>query len=241
MSSTFLYLAIVAVWAVVLVPMWLRRDTEATTGISRRLLHKRADEDGVDLDTADHDLDFDTGEIDLDAVDRAHEDGETAESGQPGAGQEIQAEDEAHVEAGTAEESSVQRRSGRAAVIARRRRRTVGLTLLVLTAVSVAALGFAPWWITAPPVLLMVGHLTLLRVAVQMDQARAHEEAEVARAEAARVLAETEQAAEPATPEPVIHEPSAEVLEFVGRSGDEVFDQYAEDGRTVEDRRAVGE
>ncbi|XRQ05522.1 hypothetical protein ACN3XK_54590 [Actinomadura welshii] len=42
MSSAVLYLAIVAVWAVVLVPMWLRRDTE-TTGITR-LLHKRPDE-----------------------------------------------------------------------------------------------------------------------------------------------------------------------------------------------------
>jgi hypothetical protein len=41
-SSAVLYLAIVAVWAIVLVPMWLRRDTEAT-GITR-LLHKRADE-----------------------------------------------------------------------------------------------------------------------------------------------------------------------------------------------------
>ncbi|MFB4296280.1 hypothetical protein [Actinomadura sp. NTSP31] len=42
MSSAVLYLAIVVVWAIVLVPMWLRRDTE-NTGITR-LLHKRADE-----------------------------------------------------------------------------------------------------------------------------------------------------------------------------------------------------
>jgi hypothetical protein len=41
-SSAVLYLAIVAVWAIVLVPMWLRRDTE-NAGITR-LLHKRADE-----------------------------------------------------------------------------------------------------------------------------------------------------------------------------------------------------
>ncbi|WP_026414349.1 hypothetical protein [Actinomadura oligospora] len=239
MSSAFLYLAIVAVWAVVLVPMWLRRDTEATTGISRRLLHKR--EDGADLGGVDHDLDFDTAEIDLDAV--AHEAAGTAGSGRPEAEQEpeITAEDEGHAEAGATGEPGGPRRPGRAAVIARRRRRTVGLTLLVLTAVSVAALGLAPWWIIAPPVLLLAGHLTLLRVAVQMDQARAHEEAEVARAEADRVLAEAEQAAEPVTPEPATHEPSAEVLEFVGRTEDEVFDQYAEDGRTVEDRRAVGE
>ncbi|HEX2314875.1 MAG TPA: hypothetical protein VHJ17_14125, partial [Thermomonospora sp.] len=36
MSSTLLYLAIVAVWAVVLVPMWLRRD-------NARNLARRAD------------------------------------------------------------------------------------------------------------------------------------------------------------------------------------------------------
>ncbi|MGI5204297.1 hypothetical protein ACQEU6_22280 [Spirillospora sp. CA-108201] len=48
MSSAVLYLAIVAVWAVVLVPMWLRRDTE-TTGISR-LLHKRPDEPAAEDD-----------------------------------------------------------------------------------------------------------------------------------------------------------------------------------------------
>ncbi|MFC6884540.1 MULTISPECIES: hypothetical protein [Actinomadura] len=43
MSSAVLYLAIVAVWAIVLVPMWLRRDGEAT-GI-HRLLHKRPAEE----------------------------------------------------------------------------------------------------------------------------------------------------------------------------------------------------
>ncbi|MFI0371562.1 hypothetical protein ACH35V_27170 [Actinomadura sp. 1N219] len=46
MSSAVLYLAIVAVWGIVLVPMWLRRDTE-TTGITR-LLHKRSDETPVE-------------------------------------------------------------------------------------------------------------------------------------------------------------------------------------------------
>ncbi len=41
MSSTLLYLAIVAVWAVVLVPMWLRRDSEAPA--FSRILHRRQD------------------------------------------------------------------------------------------------------------------------------------------------------------------------------------------------------
>ncbi|MFC9977000.1 hypothetical protein ACFVH6_39480 [Spirillospora sp. NPDC127200] len=48
MSSAVLYLAIVAVWAIVLVPMWLRRDTE-TTGISR-LLHKRGPDEEPTLE-----------------------------------------------------------------------------------------------------------------------------------------------------------------------------------------------
>ncbi|WP_067818919.1 divisome protein SepX/GlpR [Actinomadura kijaniata] len=43
MSSAVLYLAIVAVWAIVLVPMWLRRDTEQS-GISK-ILHKDAEEE----------------------------------------------------------------------------------------------------------------------------------------------------------------------------------------------------
>lgn len=50
MSSTLLYLAIVAVWAVVLVPMWLRRDND---GFSR-ILHKRPEPiDELDLDEPD--------------------------------------------------------------------------------------------------------------------------------------------------------------------------------------------
>lgn len=229
MSSAFLYLAIVAVWAVVLVPMWLRRDTEAA-GISR-LLHKRPDEEGAELDDVELDLDV-------------HEDDVPAEAEEPRPGHEVVAEDEpqTEIEGDEADDQSVHHRPGRAAVIARRRRRTVGLTLLVLTAVSVAALGIAPWWVIAPPVVLLAGHLILLRVAVQMDQARAHEEAEVARAEAARVQAEAEAAREAErAAEQTTHEPSAEVLEFVGRAEDEVFDQYADDGRTVDDRRAVGE
>ncbi|MEU9016983.1 hypothetical protein [Actinomadura sp. NPDC048394] len=51
MSSAVLYLAIVAVWAIVLVPMWLRRDTE-NAGITR-LLHKRADELDGDEETTE--------------------------------------------------------------------------------------------------------------------------------------------------------------------------------------------
>ncbi|WUH97736.1 hypothetical protein OHR68_30070 [Spirillospora sp. NBC_00431] len=184
MSSAVLYLAIVAVWGVVLVPMWLRRDTE-TTGITR-LLHKRSDET--------HAEDEETGA--------------EAEEEEP---EEIP-------------EPRPRRRTTRATVIARRRRRTTGLTALVLTAVAVVASGFAPWWATLPPVVLLAGHLALLRVAVGMDTARRRAAADARALARARAL-EARRAAEAAAP--------AEVIELL--TPEEVFDQYADD------RRAVGE
>ena len=174
MSSALLYLAIVAVWAVVLVPMWLRRDTE-TTGFGR-LRHKRSDEPLPEDDEEPEEI----------------------------------------------PEPRPRRRTSRAAVIARRRRRTAGLTAPLLTTVGVAASGLAPWWITAPPVVLLAGHVALLRVAVGMDQARRQAAAQArARARAREAAREALRATE-----------SAEVIELPTQ---EVFDQYADD------RRAVGE
>ncbi|GAA3948177.1 hypothetical protein GCM10023085_33060 [Actinomadura viridis] len=183
MSSAVLYLAIVAVWAVVLVPMWLRRDSEST-GISR-LLHKRAPEEEVT----------------------------EADEHAPDAAPEPEAPPE-----------PARRRPGRAAVIARRRRRTAGLTLLVATSAGVAAPGYAPWWIIAPPVVLMVCHLALLRVAAGIDATRRLEHAAAARARA-KALAARRAAAE--------EQARAEIIELPVE--EEVFDQYADD------RRAVGE
>ncbi|MBT2212886.1 MULTISPECIES: hypothetical protein [Actinomadura] len=182
MSSAVLYLAIVAVWAVVLVPMWLRRDTEA--GITR-LLHKRAEEPTADTTPPD-------------TLEEAPEPPQPEHGARPA-------------------------RPGRAAVIARRRRRTAGLSLLAMTTIVLTATGVAPWWAVLPPVALLAGHLALLRVAVGMDAARAQ-----AAAEARAKARQAEQPTEPAeTAEP------AEVIELV--PADEVFDQYADD------RRAVGE
>ncbi|MFI0482327.1 hypothetical protein [Actinomadura sp. 9N215] len=183
MSSAVLYLAIVAVWGIVLVPMWLRRDTE-TTGITR-LLHKRSDETLAE-----------------DAEDTAETEEEPEELPEP----------------------RPRRRTTRATVIARRRRRTTGLMALVLTAVAVVASGFAPWWISMPPAVLLAGHLALLRVAVGVDTARRRAAADARALARARSL-EARRAAETTEPAEVIELPTPE----------EVFDQYADD------RRAVGE
>ena len=202
MSSAVLYLAIVAVWGIVLVPMWLRRDGE---GIGR-LLHRRQEAaDDVVIDEDDDEVAFE----------------------EPG---EAEFAEAAPVPARV--EAVRRRRVTRGAVIARRRRRTLGLTLLTLTAIAVTAFQVAPWWFVIPPVVLLAGHLSLLRVAVSMDQARRAELRRVnairaAQARHIRAEREAEEAARAATR-------TAEVIELPGLQQEEVYDQYT-------DLRAVGD
>jgi hypothetical protein len=208
MSSAVLYLAIVAVWGIVLVPMWLRRDGE---GIGR-LLHRRQEAaDDVVIDEDDDDVAFEEPD-----------EAEYAEAAQAPA----PAPAPARVEAVR------RRRVTRGAVIARRRRRTLGLSLLTLTAIAVTAFQVAPWWFVIPPVVLLAGHLSLLRVAVSMDQARRAELRRVnairaAQARHVRAEHEAQEAARAATR-------TAEVIELPGLQQEEVYDQYT-------DLRAVGD
>lgn len=214
MSSAVLYLAIVAVWGIVLVPMWLRRDGE---GIGR-LLHRRQEAtDDVVIDEDDDDVAF--------------EEPDEAEYAEPDA-EPVPAPAEAPARAPGRGEAVRRRRVTRGAVIARRRRRTLGLTLLTLTAIAVTAFQVAPWWFVVPPVVLLAGHLSLLRVAVSMDQARRAELRRVnairaAQARHVRAEREAEEAAKAATR-------TAEVIELPGLQQEEVYDQYT-------DLRAVGD
>jgi hypothetical protein len=202
MSSAVLYLAIVAVWGIVLVPMWLRRDGD---GIGR-LLHRRAETMSAEsLDEA------------------ASQSGDDDVVTEPSATSDEPAEYPVR-----------RRRVTRAAVIARRRRRTLGLTLLTLTAVVLTVLHVTPWWFVFPPMLLLAGHLSLLRVAVQMDQAQRAERRRAAAAHAARLrrAREEREAEEAREAEREAAARTAEVIELPGRQ--EVYDQYT-------DLRAVGD
>lgn len=202
MSSAVLYLAIVAVWGVVLVPMWLRRDGDGFG----RLLHRRTEAAGADQldDTAPHAADDDVVTFD--------EPAESLESAEP----------------------VRRRRVTRGAVIARRRRRTLGLSLLTVTAIVVTAVQVAPWWFVFPPVVLLAGHLSLLRVAVRMDHAREGELRRVAsiRAERLRRAREESEAREALEAEEAAR--TAEVIELPAWQREEVYDQYT-------DLRAVGD
>jgi hypothetical protein len=210
-SSAVLYLAIVALWAVVLVPMWLRRDgdpgrlglswlphrrpgttPEVAAGYQEAALYHDA------ANPADSAADFIAG--------RAY--------GQP--------------ERPERPEQWRRRRSGgRAAVIARRRRGTLCCALVVIASVAIVSAGLVPFWTVLPPVGLLAAHLSLLRVAAGMDAAR-REAAARARA-AERAAARAAQAAADAA--------HAEIIDLMERNrARDVFDQYAHGGL-----RAVGD
>ncbi|GAA2082255.1 divisome protein SepX/GlpR [Actinomadura alba] len=231
MSSTLLYLAIVAVWAVVLVPMYLRRDND-TAGISR-LLHRRSGmaEPGMDTATGGTLTETVTSTMtETTAGDRPDGDADRHYEPYPrdrSASEEIFDEDL---------DGPGRRGVRRATVIARRRRRTFLLTVMNLTGVGIVAGGLAPWWVSLPPVGLLVFHLALLRVAVGMDAAR-NERLQRARAEARAEARAAEQArlAQEAA--------QAQIIDLAERArARDVFDQHAKrEGDEGDVARAVGD
>lgn len=228
MSSALLYLAIVAVWAVVLVPMWLRRDAAAQRerfGRVRMLTRRRPPAVGRDAaggDAVDDDAYVEDAEAYLDE-DVAGVEDDPAEDPEPGL-----------AETGRPRvRPPVSRRRMRARVIARRRRRTTGLVALLLVSVCVAATGAVPWWTVLPPVCFLLFHLALLRAAAQIDAERARARAARRARLQARQAHQARQARLQARP---AAEHTADVIDITARAREEIYDQYAD-----AELRAVGD
>jgi hypothetical protein len=241
-SSAVLYLAIVALWAVVLVPMWLRRDNEAARPGLSWLPHRRAMMQ-PEYATAEHPV---AGS----AAGSAAEEPATAEFAPPTAAVPLTAARPPTAEPGHGPDGDhshgsghgvghrtpafaplvhgLGRRRSRGAVMARRRRRTWGLSLLVVVAAGCAFAGLVPYWSALPPIGLIAGHLSLLRVAAGMDAARRAAIAQAAAAE--RAEAEAALAAQEAAAQAV----QAEIIDLMARNrARPVFDQYAVEGLRV--------
>ncbi|MDT0303154.1 divisome protein SepX/GlpR [Streptomonospora wellingtoniae] len=229
MSSSPLYLAIVVVWLIVLVPMLLRRDSAAP-------YEDDADFDGDlhDGEDADHDGDAEDGRAPYAAESAEEEPEYDGSRGAPAApvrerdepadpdetrvmasyGAEKPEDEEAAMESGA---PAPRPRPSRAGVIARRRRRTSGLTALLALAGIGVATGLGPWWVLAPPTVLLLGHLALLREAAKADAER--RAAEVRRRRRATEIRRAREAAEAAR--------EAQVIELMNRRK-EVYDQYTD-------------
>jgi hypothetical protein len=220
MSSAFLFLAIVAIWAFVLVPRWLRRHHAAPQPEYEAdyPAYYEDDGDGPQEDAADYG--------DADGADDPAQDGDPALSQQyAAAGPAYAGQTQQYARAPATQPLS------RSRVLQARRRLLTVLVLLAAAAGACTALKLTAWWVCIPPAVMLGMYLVLLR------------EAAIADAERARWLAEMEwqradrereyQAQAPQAPD---EQPAAEVIDISARVGDMLYDQYAD--ATV---RAVGD
>jgi hypothetical protein len=150
MSSAILYLAIVAIWACVLIPRWLRRDSARGNAAPATFDQPAPAE--PEAPAAD------------DAVDETDESGDDLTAPAPLApltGPERAAD-------------------SRRRMLAARRRLLLMLIGLEVAAIALAAIGLAAVWVVVPPTIMLAGYLLLLREAAQADAERAQRDADAA-------------------------------------------------------------
>jgi hypothetical protein len=262
-SSAILYLAIVAIWAFLLVPRWIRRGHSASvTGGS-------AGSEGSGSESASATAAGSTGgpmasdraggrdaepaeDFDADDADTAPMpavvvppgapvpagapagSGASARPGAPGAGGP---EGDADGSAGSSRLSGSTRPviSRGKALQARRRLLTV-LVLLGVAAASCTALRLASPWVCIPPAVMLATYVLLLRETALADSERAGRRAARDAAERREALAKSRAAWAARTPQPVMASGSAQIIDISARLRDQLYDQY-EDAAA----RAVGD
>jgi hypothetical protein len=150
MSSAILYLAIVAIWACVLIPRWLRRDTARGAAAP------------------------------VPATPSAGTTGaaEPGEAGDDPAGDDAEADDEDGHRWRMSAPEPLSAEESRRRMIAARRRLLLMLIGLEIAAVALAGLGLAAVWVVIPPSIMLVGYLLLLREAAAADAEHAQHEVE---------------------------------------------------------------
>jgi hypothetical protein len=172
MSSAILYLAIVAIWACVLIPRWLRRDSAHGTAAAAS---------GV---TAFSETVTPDGSVAADVADDLVEAAATAAL------------------AGDADEAPLplpaplSAEESRRRMLAARRRLLGMLVVLESAAIALALLGLAAMWVIVPPTIMLTGYLLLLREAAHADVEHAQREAEAAAARAQPMAARNGHAAQ---------------------------------------------
>jgi hypothetical protein len=176
-SSAILYLAIVVIWACVLIPRWLRRDSargasnepDATISSSTdTVLGEDVSDDSVSRDDVRTDTVSERAQTLAEAAEQRPDD--AREPAEPDAGNDAPPPP-------TPEES-------RRRMLVARRRLLGMMFILELAAIGLAVVGLAAAWVVIPPSVMLVGYLLLLREAAHADTERALREWEVAQAQA---------------------------------------------------------
>jgi hypothetical protein len=175
LSSAILYLAIVAIWAVVLVPRWLRHPHTAP---------QLAEAQGEEIQASGQALAaFDDGtRVAAPARQAPRADVSRDTGADPAARPQ-------HPRAGPDSErapapASLSPAARRARILRARRRTLSTLVLLATGALVLAVAHLAAWWVAVPPGVMLAGFLLLLREAARIDAERATDQAHADREDA---------------------------------------------------------
>jgi hypothetical protein len=232
LSSAILYLAIVAIWAVVLVPRWLRP--------------RAAPPQPVPAESPDADWREPAGPGQDAGAARAQSTGGPDTADEPAGGEamaDVSIEDARDEDAAEAEAAAPPPASRRDEVLKARRRLLNTLITLTVIAVGLVVTRIDAYWIIIPPTVLLTGYLVLLRQFAHIDAERASRAARIRRAEArAEAGRDPVPGATPAAgtsglgSEAPAAPGGAEIIDISGRIGDQVYDQYSDAAN-----RAVGD
>ena len=212
LSGAILYLAIVAIWAFLLVPRWVHKP--------HSLFGRVSDEVEIEIDI----------ETDLDVAEDSDDEARPGPAGDDSASRRRGLLSLASHRTEQRTVSGLAPPPRRSRIIQARRRTLLTLVLLAVAAAACTMLRLTSWWVCVPPAGMLGMYLLLLR-----EAARADAEHALWRAEQANLAYAARQSAE-VTQEAWVPEPVAEIIDISVRVTDQLYDQYAD--ATV---RAVGD
>ena len=205
MSSAILYVAIVAIWACVLIPRWLRRDSARGAGSAADTQVPGDVVPGDVVMTEDDDDDVLRTAEPVSAVRVRY-----TETFRADVRADVTVEAEAEPAPEEVPEPDAERRvrpplppeESRRRMLAARRRLLGMLIILEIAAIALAVLKFAALWVLIPPSIMLIGYMLLLREAAHADAERAEREEKAARARLRAQERARERAAQRATAAP---------------------------------------
>jgi hypothetical protein len=199
LSSAILYAAIIAIWAGVLIPRWLKRSAIVFAETS---------------DASDAFGEQPVAEAPAEVVEEP-----PARRRPPGRGGGVPSD--------SADRAEAPQDPGRRRVLAARRRLLGLLVLLAAAAGALAGTRMAAWWVVVPPSVMLFGYLPLLRAASKVDAERRELAARYQagpRADYSRDVGEPVMAVAHVTP--VRLAVPAEIVDAMAE--DEIYDQYTD-------------
>jgi hypothetical protein len=168
LSSAILYVAIVAIWAGVLIPRWLRRDSSATAAASAQT--PETEEPGEESRREDDMAEAEAAERPGPST-RGPASRGPASRGPASCGPRRRPAD---ADGSTRRRPEGARDRDSAGMLSARRRLLGLLVLLAIASGVLAERRLAAWWVVLPPIGMLLGYLALLREAAKADAERRH-------------------------------------------------------------------